>query len=93
MVIVVEFDVVGLKTFTRKSGNTGQELLVSSGSVYPAIVSCVDKEEFDLSVFKQNDHIECSCDLVFNSIQCVSDNGKKYYKRIATLKIIEACIK
>lgn len=93
MVLVVEFDYVGCKTFTRKSGNTGQEILVSSGSIYPAIVSAVDKEVFDFSVFKQNDHIECECDLVFTSIQCVSDAGKKYYKRIATLRILEASLK
>lgn len=87
--LVVEFDVVGVKSFTRKSGNTGQELLVSSGSMYPAVVSCVDKEIFDCSTLKQNDHIECNCELVFNCVQCVSDSGKKYYKRIATFKIIE----
>ena len=93
MFIVVEFDYVGVKTFTRKSGNTGQEVLVSSGSVYPAVVSCVDKEVFDFSSFKQGDHIECNCDLIFSSIQCMSDTGKKYYKRIATLRIVDAGLK
>lgn len=87
MEFIVEFDVVGIKIFTRKSGNTGQEVLVSSGSIYPAVVSAVDKEICDLTILKQGDHIKAYCESYFTSVQCVSDSGKKYYKRIVSLII------
>ena len=82
----VKFDVVSVKQFPRKSGSTGQEVLVSSGGVYPAVVPALDKEIIDLTGV--TGELVCTCELTYNTFQCVSDSGKKYYKRVATFKII-----
>lgn len=85
--IEIQLEVKGVKTFTRQSGNTGQELLVESGSNYPARVNCPDKEVLDLTSLKNGDSILAEVELGFTSYQCVSDNDKKYYKRVPTFKI------
>ena len=78
-------DVKNIKTFTRKSGNTGQEVVVDSGSQYNAIISAPDKEIIDLSSVKGTTKFIVS--IGFQSFQCVSDNDKKYYKRVPTIFI------
>ena len=83
--VVVPFDVKGVKTFTRKSGNTGQELIVDSGSTYNAFISAPDKEKLDLS--KCSGIVYFNCSIGFQSMQMISDNDKKYYKRVVTLFI------
>lgn len=83
----VVLEVSSVKTFTRKSGTTGQELLVSSGSTYPARISAPDKEVLDLTSLKMGDNITAVVELGFTSYQCVSDNDKKYYKRVPTFVI------
>lgn len=83
--VIVPFDVKGVKTFTRKSGNTGQEIIVDSGTQYNATVSAPDAEVIDLSSCQGITYFNCS--VGFQSMQMVSDNEKKYYKRVVTLFI------
>lgn len=83
--VIVPFDVKGVKTFTRKSGNTGQEVVVDSGSQYNATISAPDVEIIDLSSCHGITYFNCS--VGFQSMQMVSDNNKKYYKRVVTLFI------
>ena len=83
--VIIDLDVRDIKTFTRKSGNTGQEVVVDSGSKYNANVSAPDKEEVDLSNCKGVTSFLVS--ICFQSFQCVSDNDKKYYKRVPTIFI------
>lgn len=78
-------DVKAVNTFTRKSGNIGQEILVDSGSQYNAKVSAPDKEIVDLTNCKGLTNFKVS--LGFKSFQLVSDNDKKYYNRIPTIFI------
>ena len=85
--VEVNFTVVGLKTFNRKSGTIGQELLVESGSNYPAVVSAPDQNLLDLSDLKAGETITALVELGFTSYQCVSDNDKKYYKRVPAFRI------
>lgn len=87
--VEIILEVSGYKSFTRTSGRTGQELLVSSGSQYPARVSCPDKEVVDLSTLKSGDLITCIVSLGFASYQCISDNDIKYYKRVPTFTLKE----
>lgn len=82
----VTLDVKGISTFTRKSGNTGQELLVDSGTQYNSKISCPDKEVLDLSNITQGKN-KFLVSLSFQSFQLVSDNNKKYYRRIPTIFI------
>lgn len=88
VVVKVDLQVVSVKQFTRRSQRTGQELEVVSGTKYPAIISCPDKEDLDLSSLKFGDNVTCDVELCFTSIQCVSDSGKKFYRRIPTFKIV-----
>lgn len=83
--VIVPFDVKGVKTFSRKSGNTGQEIIVDSGSQYNATISAPDVEVIDLSSCSGITYFNCS--VGFQSMQMVSDNDKKYYKRVVTLFI------
>ena len=87
VVTKISLDVVEVKTFTRRSQNIGQELYVVSGTKYPAVVECPDKEVLDLSTLKFGDTVTADVELTFTSVQCVSDGGKKFYKRIPTWKI------
>lgn len=82
----VVLDVRGISTFTRKSGNTGQEVLVDSGSQYNSKISAPDKEVLDLSGIKQGKQ-KFVVSLGFQSFQLISDNDKKYYRRIPTIFI------
>ena len=85
--VEVDLTVVDVRTFTRKSRTTGQELEVESGNKYPARISCPDKEELDLTSLKRGDLCTFLVELGFQSMQCVSDNDKKYYKRVPTFFI------
>ena len=76
-----------VKTFDRKSGHTGQELCVESGSKYSARIDAPDKEELDLTVLKKGDVITAVVELGFASIHCLSNNEKSYYKRVPTFRI------
>lgn len=76
-----------VKTFTRMSGHTGQEVLVESGSNYPARINAPDVETVDLTFLKRGDKATFLVSLGFTSYQCVSDNDKKYYKRVPTFTI------
>ena len=85
--VEVQFTVFDVKTFTRKSGHVGQELRVESGSNYPAVIQAPDQEVLDLSNLKKGDLITAIIELGFTSYQCVSDNDKKYYKRVPAFRI------
>lgn len=85
--IEILLDVVEVKTFTRKSGKTGQELCVNSGSKYPARIDCPDKEVLDLTSLKFGDRVTAVVELGFTSFQCVTDGGVKYYKRVPTFAV------
>ncbi len=86
-VVKMPLTVVDVKTFTRRSQKIGQELLVLSGTQYPAVVECPDQDVLDLTNLKGGDNITADVTLTFTSVQCVSDSGKKFYKRIPTWKI------
>lgn len=89
MVIVnVDFVVLRVKEFPRKSGSIGQELYVDSEHTYPARLDCVDKDILDLSVLKNGDKVTFKCQLYFKTLQLVSDSGKKYYNRVPLLKVV-----
>ena len=87
VVTKVSLDVVEVKTFTRRSQKIGQELLVMSGTKYPAVIECPDADILDLSSLKFGDNVTADVELTFTSVQCVSDGGNKFYKRMPTWKI------
>lgn len=85
--VEINVTVDSVKTFTRKSGNIGQELLVESGSKYPARIDAPDRNVLDLSDLHSGDNVTLLVELGFTSYQCISDNDKTYYKRVPTFRI------
>ena len=85
--VEVEMKVVNVRTFTRRSGRTGQEVEVESGNKYPAKVSAPDKEDLDLTSLRNGDVCIFLVEIGFQSMHCVADSDKQYYKRVPTFFI------
>ena len=79
-----KFYVKKYKSFDRRSGATGQEIVVRNPDGYSCSIKCLDKELVDLSSVKVNTEVEFYCDTEFIVVK-----GERYYQNILSVVIVD----
>lgn len=83
--LIVKLNVVNVKTFDRKSGEKGQEVVVTTDNGYRCQISAPDVSVVDLT------SISGICDFeiepIFNYDKFVSSSGNTYGKNFPSFKI------
>lgn len=83
--LIVKLNVVDVKTFDRKSGEKGQEVVVTTDSGYRCQISAPDVSIVDLSSIKGFCKFEI--EPTFNYDSFSSSSGKIYGKNYPSFKI------
>lgn len=85
-VFVCDFNVLRVKTFDRKSGSVGQEVVIANDRGYPVSLSAVDKDICDFSNLSGITRLHC--EPVFDFDKVISSSGQQYNHNYVTLKVI-----
>lgn len=78
-----------LKTFKRKDGSTGQNIICLNEDGYRFTLECCNKDKFDFSTCKKGKTYIFECGNPHTKlVQVVARNGSTFYQNIPTFDIV-----
>ena len=88
-VMEYELSFIELKTFKRKDGSTGQNIICLNSDGYRFTLECCNKDVFDFSsCVKGNKYIFVCGNPHTKLVQVIGRNGSSFYQNIPTFDIV-----